>query len=85
MPTPLAMKPPVTSHVDPQLPYPPTWERVAELRVFRAPPHHWEKLLRWRSDMHRRGWRLLQVFTEPADIVAVFGRTKPELLDKERS
>ncbi len=66
-------------------PYPVHWERVAELRVFHTTPHQWEKLIGWRSDMQRKGWRLLQVSSDSGDMVAVFGRTKKELLEKEKS
>ncbi len=66
-------------------PYPVDWERVAELRVFRTTPHEWEKLIRWRSDMRRKGWRLLQVSSDAGDLVAVFGRTKEELLERTGS
>ena len=60
-------------------PYPEHWERVAELRVFRAPHAAWEKLITWRNDMRKRGWRLLRVTSDQTDLVAVFGKTKPEL------
>jgi hypothetical protein len=66
-------------------PYPIDWERVAELRVFHATPQQWEKLIGWRSDMQRKGWRLLQVLSDSGDMVAVFGRTKRELLEKEKN
>ena len=61
-------------------PYPPDWDRVADLRVFRTSPEEWQKLIGWRSDMKSRGWRLLQVTSGDGDMVAVFGRTKDELL-----
>jgi len=62
--------------------YPPDWDRVADLRVFRTSPEEWQKLIGWRSDMKGKGWRLLQVTSEDASLVAVFGRTKPELLSE---
>lgn len=65
-------------------PYPVAWERVAELRVFHTTPQQWEKLIGWRTDMQRKGWRLLQVSSDSGDMVAVFGRTKRELLEKEK-
>lgn len=65
-------------------PYPDQWERVAELRVFRAPHAAWEKLIAWRNDMRKRGWRLLRVSSDNNELVAVFGKTKPELGSKER-
>jgi hypothetical protein len=61
-------------------PYPPDWARVADLRVFRASYEEWQKLIGWRSDMKSKGWRLLQVTSSQGNMVAVFGRTKPELL-----
>ena len=64
-------------------PYPQHWERVAELRVFRTTAEQWEKLFAWRRDMQRKGWRLLQVASDAGELVAVFGRTKPELLARE--
>ena len=63
-------------------PYPDNWESVAELRVFRATAQRWSSLIDWRRDMKRRGWKLLRVATEKGDVVAVFGRTKDELLAK---
>lgn len=62
--------------------YPDEWERVAELRVFQATTEEWEKLIAWRSDMQRKGWRLLQVSSGTSHMVAVFGRTKTALLDR---
>ncbi|MFQ5702851.1 MAG: hypothetical protein ACE5HT_02390 [Gemmatimonadales bacterium] len=64
-------------------PYPADWEQVAELRVFRTSPETWEKLISWRNDMRQKGWRLLQVSDQQGDMVAVFGRTKRELLAKQ--
>ncbi|MFI5235433.1 MAG: hypothetical protein ACHQXA_06970 [Gemmatimonadales bacterium] len=66
--------PPSTDHL-----YPATWERVAELRVFRTPQAAWERLIAWRGDMRKRGWRLLRVTSDADELVAVFGKTKPEL------
>lgn len=65
------------SSADP--PYPLTWEQVAELRVFRTPHAAWERLIAWRADMRRHGWRLLRVTSDADELVAVFGKTKPEL------
>lgn len=59
-------------------PYPQQWESVAELRVFRTTSEEWEKLIGWRSDMRRRGWKLLRVSSDGPELVAVFGRTKVE-------
>jgi len=59
-------------------PYPPQWERVADLRVFRTSPEAWEKLIAWRTDMGKRGWRLLRVTHDGPEMVAVFGRTKTD-------
>jgi len=64
-------------------PYPPHWERVAELRVFQTTPAEWGRLLGWRTDMQRKGWRLLQVSSAADEMVAVFGRTKAELLERK--
>ena len=69
----------------PSKPYPKDWEQVADLRVFHTTPQEWEKLIAWRADMQRRGWRLLQVFSQTDDMVAVFGRTKQELLQREEA
>jgi hypothetical protein len=35
--------------------------------------------------MQRKGWRVLQVLSDSGDMVAVFGRTKRELLEKEKN
>ena len=64
-------------------PYPDTWEEVAELRVFRATATKWASLIAWRAEMRRKGWKLLKVTTESAEIVAVFGRTRAELKQRE--
>ncbi len=63
--------------------YPAEWEHVADLRVFHTTPPEWEKLLGWRADMRRKGWRLLLVTSGSSEVVAVFGRTKVELLDRK--
>ena len=60
----------------PTAPYPPHWENVADLRVFRTTPEAWEKLIGWRTDMLKRGWKLLKVSSESSEVVAIFGRTK---------
>lgn len=59
-------------------PYPAHWESVADLRVFRTTSEEWEKLLGWRQDMRRRGWKLLRVSSEGPELVAIFGRTKED-------
>lgn len=58
------------------VPYPPHWENVADLRVFRTSAAEWEKLIGWRTDMRKRGWKLLKVSSEDTEVVAIFGRTK---------
>src|SRR5881296_154219 len=62
----------------PSKPYPPQWEQVADLRVFRTTSHEWEKLIGWRADMRKRGWKLLRVASEGTEMVSLFGRTKSE-------
>ena len=62
----------------PSKPYPAHWEQVADLRVFRTTAQQWEKLIGWRADMQKRGWKLLRVASEGTEMVAVFGRTKSE-------
>src|SRR4029077_7097508 len=64
------------SMTSPSKPYPPQWEQVADLRVFRTPTREWEKLIGGRADMGKRGWKLLRVASEGTEMVAVFGRTK---------
>ncbi len=59
-------------------PYPDSWENVADLRVFRTPAAEWEKLIAWRNDMLKRGWKLLRVTNARGEITAVFGRTKSD-------
>lgn len=53
---------------------------MAELRVFRTTAERWHKLIGWRGDMQRKGWKLLQVSSDAGEMVAVFGRTRSELL-----
>jgi len=59
-------------------PYPQQWETVADLRVFRTTSEEWEKLLAWRADMRKRGWKLLRVSSDGPELVAIFGRTKAD-------
>ena len=59
--------------------YPASWDQVAEIRVFRATTDEWERLITWRGDMKRKGWRLLRVNTKDTEIIAVFGRTREEM------
>lgn len=63
-------------------PYPLDREGVAELRVFRTTEGRWQRLMGWRSEMRCKGWRLLRVSAVAGEMVAVFGRTKDDLLDK---
>jgi hypothetical protein len=63
----------------PPKPYPEEWESVADLRVMRTIAGDWEKLIGWRNDMTKRGWRLLKVTSDDREIVAVFGKTKVTL------
>lgn len=67
----------------PAPPYPDAWDRVAEIRVFRTNPNEWERLIAWRGDMRRKGWKLLRVNTRAEELTAVFGRTRPEMQPKE--
>lgn len=76
---------PIESGEAPRRPYPPSWERVAELRVFRTTTERWQRLLRWRTDMRRKGWRLLRVDSAANEVSAVFGRTRDELLTKQKN
>ena len=62
-------------------PYPAHWEAVADLRVFRTTAEEWQKLLGWRADMRKRGWKLLRVSSEGPEMVAIFGRTKTDRPD----
>lgn len=66
------------THLSPMTakPYPPQWESVADLRVFRTTSEEWEKLIGWRADMRKRGWKLLRVSSDGPEMVAIFGRTK---------
>ena len=66
-------------------PYPEDWEAVAELRVFRTTGQRWQRLIGWRAEMGRKGWKLLQVGADGSDMVAIFGRTKDKLLKKEEA
>lgn len=59
-------------------PYPPHWETVADLRVFRTTTTEWDKLIGWRTDMRKRGWKLLRVSSDGPEMVAIFGRTKAD-------
>jgi len=58
--------------------YPAQWESVADLRVFRTTAVEWERLIVWRNDMLKRGWKLLRVTSEGPELVAIFGRTKAD-------
>jgi hypothetical protein len=64
-------------------PYPQSWEKVAELRVFRTSYERWQQLIGWRADMRRKGWKLLHVSSERGEMFAVFGRTRAELMTDE--
>jgi len=72
----MALPPTDRSMTSPSKPYPAQWEQVADLRVFRTTSQEWEKLIGWRADMRKRGWKLLRVASEGTEMVAVFGRTK---------
>jgi len=72
---------PSSRDMSPKAVYPPEWDDVAEIRVFRATETEWSRLLSWRQDMRRRGWKLLRVDTSGTQIVAIFGRTRSELQD----
>ncbi|HEY7027690.1 MAG TPA: hypothetical protein VH438_08805 [Gemmatimonadales bacterium] len=52
---------------------------MADVRVFRTSAKDWEKLITWRADMRKRGWKLLKVSSDDSELVAVFGRTKTDL------
>jgi hypothetical protein len=60
-------------------PYPPAWENVADLRVLRTAAGDWPKLISWRAEMSKHGWKLLQVNSDERELVAVFGKTKAAL------
>jgi hypothetical protein len=64
-------------------PYPDSWDRVADVRVFRTSAKEWEKLIAWRADMRKRGWKLLKVTSDDVELIAVFGRTKTDLRPSE--
>ncbi|MBI3082189.1 MAG: hypothetical protein HYY94_04655 [Gemmatimonadetes bacterium] len=64
-------------------PYPGAWADVAELRRFRTTVPKWASLIGWRAEMRRKGWKLLSVATESREIVAVFGRTRGDLKQRE--
>lgn len=68
-----------TGSFDRSKPYPESWDKVADLRVFRTSPREWEKLIAWRADMRKRGWKLLKVTSDDTELVAVFGKTKSDL------
>ena len=44
--------------------------------MFRTSTGEWDKVVTWRADMLKRGWRLLRVSSDNEEIVAVFGKTK---------
>jgi hypothetical protein len=44
--------------------------------VLRAPVNDWQKLITWRSDLGKRGFRLLRVVSEGGEMVAIFGRSR---------
>lgn len=54
------------------------------MRVFRTTPEEWEKLIVWRTDMRKRGWKLLKITSEEHEIVAIFGRTKEDRASPDR-
>lgn len=49
---------------------------MAHVKVFRATSGEWEKVVGWRTDMLKRGWKLLRVSSDANEIVAVFGKTR---------
>jgi len=51
--------------------------------VFRTTAPKWASLIGWRAEMRRKGWKLLRVTTQRGEIVAVFGRTRAELKQRE--
>lgn len=63
-------------------PYPESWEHVAEIRVFRTTVERWQRLIRWRAEMRRKGWKLLRVDSHENEMHAVFGRTREKLLSR---
>lgn len=72
------MSPPGTPQ-DRNKPYPESWEQVADLRVFRTAASDWDRLISWRQDMRKRGYKLLRVTGDEVELVAVFGKTKSDL------
>jgi hypothetical protein len=42
----------------------------------RAPTDDWQKLIAWRIDLHKRGFRLLRVTSAHNEMVAIFGRSR---------
>ena len=46
--------------------------------MFRTTTQEWEKLIGWRADMAKRGWKLLRVSSDGPEMIAIFGRTKTE-------
>jgi hypothetical protein len=68
-----------TSPQDRNKPYPEAWEQVADLRVFRTDAKDWDRLISWRQDMRKHGWKLLRVTSDDVELVAVFGKTKADL------
>jgi hypothetical protein len=46
--------------------------------VFRTTSDEWEKLIAWRTDMGKRGWKLLRVSSDGPEMIAIFGRTKAD-------
>ena len=44
------------------------------MKVFRATSGDLEKVVGWRTDMLKRGWKLLRVSSDANEIVAVFGK-----------
>ena len=63
-------------------PYPQEWEDTAEVRVFRTTQEQWSRLIGWRRDMRRLGWKLLRVQTQRREMIAVFGRTRTDIKGK---
>jgi hypothetical protein len=53
--------------------------------VFRTPSERWQKLIGWRGDMQRKGWRLLRVAAEGGEMVAVFGKTRAKLMTRQET
>ena len=47
--------------------------------MFRTSARDWERLITWRQDMRKRGWKLLKVSSDEVELVAVFGKTKSDL------